>query len=936
MIFNDFTYTTIAPGTLPANLTMLNSPQGGSTISMGEGVRDTYGSDYFTAGPKFTADVILAAPLSVNLGLAAGNGANSSMLFSGQITNPLPNPITYTGAGTGTSLWISSANVFNGNLLNPITIASGGGGGGNGYTLHLVDSGRLDGTPINPTPIILASTSSYLGLQDNRNGGPISVGSNLYLNSVNSYGGNVYADRSYQLNPLDTTINVEQYVAGGVKVYQVAATTIGVANFGSTGPFGRTNNGYNIHLESLTWDTEPDSVTINVNNGNLTEGRGGSRYVSGANRLQEPNNYTYVSNLWENSSKLVPFIKGGNGILVIDQANGVGQWWTLPQVNAGVLRLGYPTTPQNAPSVILNTANAGVGIGWDTRIDLNGIWGLGVLPFPITPAGAVIGQSGAVDIDKRNFATDIVDPNVQATYLRIGSSMDDDASFDPWPIWQKHASVSVGTQIIPYFVQPGVCYIYYFGGGTDTTFWTPIKINTSGTPNTQKNCGSVIDVDAGVTATLKANFDFSAAPAGYLEKDGLGTLIYDAPAPAGGAANTWGLKLTEGLVQVNQMPVNVNPGADTGPVIFNGGNLYVVPVPAGMALDRNATYGFSNIVSFQYTTSQVTIADGAMFRVHGSVPSEILGSVFFYANDLDNNPSNNVVHLSRNGSPGGAAGPGYNTHGNGQIGFMGVTVYMSGGGAGNNLNVLPQEEGFVLQLGDGVVFNASRQNTINGTVYFVNNNPATPVKIDGEEAIPSTPNPAPPFNYPFTLVPETWTIAGTGLTSWTGTIEKVGPGTVAIKRSLSAPVTVVPANLPLTPPPLLKISGGTFEAGGSADPFTDNTLNPGLSMSIVNDSTATGLLISQGIKNVNQITGVSNTTVSGPAGTELIATSIVQNTLTIGAGCTVMIRAIPGGPSASSASLTPVPEPATWILLALAAVGLLGWLTRTRRYKSGS
>jgi hypothetical protein len=479
-----------------------------------------------------------------------------------------------------------------------------------------------------------------------------------------------------------------------------------------------------------------------------------------------------------------------------------------------------------------------------------------------------------------------------------------------------------------------------------TTFATPIKINTAGTPDTTKDCGSVIEVDANVTATLNANFDFSWNPCGYLEKDGSGTLSYSAPVPVGlGQANAWGLKLTAGLVKTNQMPVVSN--SDSGPVIFNGGNLEVSQAPAGMVLDTDPAYGFRNIVSFQGTTSTVTVDDNAMFRTHGIVPNEILGTVIFKANDADAIPGNNVVDLSRNMFP--VATPislGDYSCGNGTLIFEGVTVYMSGGGRipsaapgdapaapiapTGPLNVLPHEASFTLQLNDGVVFNASHQNYVLGAVNFNNVNPANPVKIDGEEAIPPTPlRPTPPY-YQFALTPDTWAIRGTGLTTWSGTTEKVGPGWVLIARSQGAPVTVNGTTA------ILKISGGTFEAGGSADPFTDNTLTPGLSMSIVNDSTATGLLISQGIKNVDTITGVGNTTVSGPAGTELIANSIVQNTLTIGAGCTMTIRAISGGPSASYTNLTPVPEPATWILLALAAAGMLGWRARSSLYKSGS
>ena len=90
--------------------------------------------------------------------------------------------------------------------------------------------------------------------------------------------------------------------------------------------------------------------------------------------------------------------------------------------------------------------------------------------------------------------------------------------------------------------------------GPNLNFWKSIMVNTDGTPDLVKNCGSVIEVDAGITATLNANFDFSWAPTTYLEKDGAGTLTYAAAAPivAGpgqNPANAWGLKLTSGIGQ---------------------------------------------------------------------------------------------------------------------------------------------------------------------------------------------------------------------------------------------------------------------------------------------------------------------------------------------------------------------------------------------------
>ena len=67
-------------------------------------------------------------------------------------------------------------------------------------------------------------------------------------------------------------------------------------------------------------------------------------------------------------------------------------------------------------------------------------------------------------------------------------------------------------------------------------------------------------------------------------------------------------------------------------------------------------------------------------------------------------------------------------------------------------------------------------------------------------------------------------------------------------------------------------------------------------------------------------------TVSVAAG-ELDASSIAANTLTIGNGATVVIKAIAGGPQAAG-SLSPVPEPSTWVLFILA--GLVFGIYRRR------
>jgi autotransporter-associated beta strand protein len=134
----------------------------------------------------------------------------------------------------------------------------------------------------------------------------------------------------------------------------------------------------------------------------------------------------------------------------------------------------------------------------------------------------------------------------------------------------------------------------------------------------------------------------------------------------------------------------------------------------------------------------------------------------------------------------------------------------------------------------------------------------------------------------------------------------------------------------------LTLSDANTYTGGTS--ITDGVLELASMGQIASSSgISTGITakfrVSSGTHTVTNMSGTGTTELINQA--NLTVNSITQGTITLGAGSTLTIAALPGGPSADLLPIVPVPEPTAFISLGVCAVVLLGYARRARKHVEG-
>ena len=237
-------------------------------------------------------------------------------------------------------------------------------------------------------------------------------------------------------------------------------------------------------------------------------------------------------------------------------------------------------------------------------------------------------------------------------------------------------------------------------------------------------------------------------------------------------------------------------------------------------------------------------------------------------------------------------------------------------------------------LGSGtLIVNDSAQVSVTGTLSSAGGNQGTvatygEVGVNGSATITAG---AIVMGGGTTLAPlnstSLWNVTDTGTVTDTGNLSMGGGTSVAtLNVNKSAQFTVSGT-----------LNMGDVAGGVGAINVTDKaSFTVAGPTSMANGSTIT--LDSTGTLSLKDVFGGDTDTLvvgdSNTGDTHYAATvtvdSIAIGTVTLGPGSTLVINAIPGGPSAGG-TLTPVPEPSTLVLLTIAALGFIGAAWRKRK-----
>ncbi|HYE20274.1 MAG TPA: hypothetical protein VEA69_17630 [Tepidisphaeraceae bacterium] len=388
-----------------------------------------------------------------------------------------------------------------------------------------------------------------------------------------------------------------------------------------------------------------------------------------------------------------------------------------------------------------------------------------------------------------------------------------------------------------------------------------------GRPNT-----AAIDVSAGdtlrITSALGSANNGGIATREGLRKAGAGTLeiLPSAIDYTTSSIINHSYYVNEGTLRTNFMPYRNQAGAATGFLVFTGTSTFdVQALPVGTSVpssNYNGGYGFQDVVVMPGVTGTISVAAGGRFKTDGRSNGglNMVGSGgTLVMSGADDTALFQFGPWQSSGSTETGTSPG------GTVDLRGGTVSAPGFNA-NNFAVFPRDATFTMKLNGGVwdVTNFAGSHT--GHLVVNDLSAAGTPRIGVSVATASTSGTS-----------GAYAIAGTGNTSWRGTLEKTGVGNLRVNRT-GGTVTVAAGST-------LKISAGQILAGGAADPFTDNsgTATNGTSVAVLNDATFS---VTDGAKQVASVLNSAPTAgtlnVSGTG--VLSARKVVQNTINIGAG----------------------------------------------------